>query len=228
MTISERVFDLARQQKRTQGDIAAAVGVRQATVSAWKYKNTIPSSEFIAPLASLFGVSCDFLCTGVEATQAASVLFLSALHKELLARIKKAVAYNIVDAVDLIGKVGMYDYSDNPIIKYLQNECRLIEHIPDVDAPKASGESVFFSLSQKGVAYTENNNISGDGNVVNKQGIFGDRNQNNTVTIHGNGTLEISEFDGELIKVCGRLDMRRKNALLTYAYDLEKQMTDNN
>lgn len=61
-----------------------------------------------------------------------------------------------------------------------------------------------------------------------KQGIFGDRNQNNTVTIHGNGTVEISEFDGELIKVCGRLDMRHKNALLTYAYDLEKQMTENN
>lgn len=60
-----------------------------------------------------------------------------------------------------------------------------------------------------------------------KQGIFGDRNQNNTVTIHGNGTVEISEFDGELIKVCGRLDMRRKNALLTYAYDLEKQMLEN-
>jgi len=59
-----------------------------------------------------------------------------------------------------------------------------------------------------------------------KQGIFGNSNQYNTVTIHGNGIIEISEFDGELIKVCGRLDMRRKNALLTYAYDLEKQVNE--
>ena len=62
--------------------------------------------------------------------------------------------------------------------------------------------------------------------VVN-QGIFGDKNAYNTVTIHGNGTVEISEVEGELIKICGGLDMRHKNALLKYAYELEKQMHDN-
>jgi transcriptional regulator with XRE-family HTH domain len=135
MTITERVFALAKQQKKTQGDIAAALNVRQATVSAWKYKSTIPSSEVIAPLAEFLGVSCDYLCTGKEFTAPTSTV---------------------------------------------------------------------------------------------NQGIFGDRNQYNTVSIRGDGTVEISEFDGELIKICGRLDMRRKNALLTYAYDLEKQMSDDN
>ena len=56
------------------------------------------------------------------------------------------------------------------------------------------------------------------------QGIFGDKNAYNTVTTHGNGTVEISEVEGEIIKICGGLDMRRKNALLNYAYELEKQM----
>jgi len=58
------------------------------------------------------------------------------------------------------------------------------------------------------------------------QGIFGDRNHNNTVNISGNGTVEVSEIEGALIKICAGLDMRRKNALLTYAYNLEKEMSE--
>lgn len=60
------------------------------------------------------------------------------------------------------------------------------------------------------------------------QGIFGDRNHNNTVTINGNTPLEVSEIEGELLKVCANLDIRRKNALLTYAYKLENEMSDGN
>ena len=58
------------------------------------------------------------------------------------------------------------------------------------------------------------------------QGIFGDRNHNNTVTINGNGAVEISEFESELIRICASLDIRRKNALLTYAYKLENEMSE--
>ena len=60
------------------------------------------------------------------------------------------------------------------------------------------------------------------------QGIFGDRNHNNTVTINGNVPLEVSEIEGELLKVCASLDIRRKNALLTYAYKLENEMSEGN
>lgn len=60
------------------------------------------------------------------------------------------------------------------------------------------------------------------------QGIFGDRNHNNTVTINGNTPLEVSEIEGELLKVCASLDIRRKNALLTYAYKLENEMSEGN
>jgi len=130
MTISERVFELAKQQKKTQSDISAAVNVRQATVSSWKYKNSIPSSELIAPLAEFFGVSCDYLCTGKEYDAPASV-----------------------------------------------HQC-----------------------------------------------IFGDKNHDNAVIIGGDGSLVLSEIEGELVRVCGVIDIRRKNALLNFAYELEKEM----
>jgi transcriptional regulator with XRE-family HTH domain len=130
MSICERVFELAKQQKKTQGDIADACNVRQATVSAWKAKNAIPSAAFIAPLAELFGVSCDYLCTGKEFDAPASV----------------------------------------------------------------------------------------------RQGIFGNKNHDNAVIIGGDGGMVLSEIESELVRVCGVIDIRRKNALLNFAYELEKEM----
>lgn len=57
--------------------------------------------------------------------------------------------------------------------------------------------------------------------VVN-QGIIGDRNRNNTITINGDAPRVVSEFEMELIRVCSSLDIRKKNALLSYAYELEE------
>lgn len=133
MSISERIFTLLKEQHKTQTALATYIGVRVATVSAWKAQNTDPSANALGKIAEFFNVSVDYLCTGKES-------------------VASRMAIN--------------------------------------------------------------------------QGIFGDRNQNNTVTIHGNGTVEISEFEGELVKVCVGLDMRRKTALLSYAYELEREIKD--
>lgn len=66
MTISNRIFALLKEQHKTQTDMANVIGVRQATISAWKAQNTNPSAELIAPIAEYFGVSCDYLCTGAD------------------------------------------------------------------------------------------------------------------------------------------------------------------
>ena len=136
MSISERIFDLLQKQKKSQGALSTALGIRQATVSSWKTKGTTPAADLLEKIAEFFDVSVDYLVTGKE-------------------------------------------YAPSP--------------------------------SQ----------------TVN-QGIFGDRNHNNTVTINGNAPLEVSEIEGELLKVCASLDIRRKNALLTYAYKLENEMSEEN
>ena len=134
MTISSRIFALLKEQGKTQTALATHIGIRVATVSAWKAQNTDPSANLLEKIAEFFDVSVDYLVTGKE-------------------------------------------YAPTP--------------------------------SQ----------------TVN-QGIFGDRNHNNTVTINGNAPLEVSEIEGELLKVCASLDIRRKNALLTYAYKLENEMSE--
>lgn len=136
MTISSRIFALLKEQSKTQTALATYIGIRVATVSAWKAQNTDPSANLLEKIAEFFGVSVDYLVTGKEYAPAPS-------------------------------------------------------------------------------------------QTVN-QGIFGDRNHNNTVTINGNTPLEVSEIEGELLKVCASLDIRRKNALLTYAYKLENEMSEGN
>ena len=136
MTISSRIFALLKEQGKTQTALATHIGIRVATVSAWKAQNTDPSANLLEKIAEFFGVSVDYLVTGKEYAPAPS-------------------------------------------------------------------------------------------QTVN-QGIFGDRNHNNTVTINGNVPLEVSEIEGELLKVCASLDIRRKNALLTYAYKLENEMSEGN
>ena len=136
MSISERIFDLLQKQKKSQGALSTALGIRQATVSSWKTKGTTPAADLLEKIAEFFGVSVDYLVTGKEYAPAPS-------------------------------------------------------------------------------------------QTVN-QGIFGDRNHNNTVTINGNGAVEISEFESELIRICASLDIRRKNALLTYAYKLENELSEGN
>ena len=131
MTISNRIFELLAEQHKTQTALANAIGVRVATVSAWKASGCDPSANLIAPIAEYLGVSCDYLCTGKPFTPA---------------------------ALDV------------------------------------------------------------------KQGIFGDGNNNNAVTINdGTAAPAVSEFERELLRIYGSLDAKRKYALLSYAYNLESE-----
>ena len=58
--------------------------------------------------------------------------------------------------------------------------------------------------------------------AVLNQGIFGNKNENNNINING-GDNKLSDIENEILRVCGNLDMRAKNKLLTYAYDLESK-----
>ncbi len=53
-----------------------------------------------------------------------------------------------------------------------------------------------------------------------QQGIFGDSNHNNTVTIGVDGAVRLSEFQSELLRIYGALDTEHKTELLMTAYDM--------
>lgn len=66
MSISARIFELLKAQGKTQTSLANYIGIRVATVSAWKAQNTDPSANLLAKIAEFFGVSVDYLVTGKE------------------------------------------------------------------------------------------------------------------------------------------------------------------
>jgi transcriptional regulator with XRE-family HTH domain len=131
MTISERIFDLLKKQRKKQGDLARALGVRPTTVSEWNTGKREPSGSLYEKIAEYFGVSLDYLITGR----------------------------------------------------------------PSRDAPV--------------------------------QQIIGNNNSNNVANIAGNVGGDLTEYERELLKVCAGFDIRRKTALLMYAYDLEKEIKKN-
>lgn len=51
-------------------------------------------------------------------------------------------------------------------------------------------------------------------------GIIGNRNSNNVVSVGNAGHSDLGEIETEIVNICKKLDIKRKNALLTRAYEL--------
>lgn len=225
MDINERIFTTLKAQGKTQSDLARALDVRDATISEWKRNRTTPSAATCGRVAEYLGVSVDYLVRGKEFIS--GVLELSQNHIALLLFIRRAeyAGLSTVPA-DLLGDKD--DYSDNySAVEYLE-KCDLIRQVAHVKVPKekytSNDRDKYYCVAERGYAYIENH-VGGAYGKIN-QGIFGDRNQNNTITFNGGSGEKLTEFEEELLKVCAGLNMRHKNALLNYAYDLEKQATD--
>ena len=74
--ISERIKELREEKAWTQTELAKILGVTRSCVNAWEMGISVPSTQYVVELASLFHISTDFLL-GVEATASVSVEGLS-------------------------------------------------------------------------------------------------------------------------------------------------------
>ena len=74
--IAERIKELREEKAWTQTELAKIMGVTRSCVNAWEMGISVPSTQYVVELASLFHISTDFLL-GVEATASVSVEGLS-------------------------------------------------------------------------------------------------------------------------------------------------------
>lgn len=56
-------------------------------------------------------------------------------------------------------------------------------------------------------------------------GIIGNQNKNNVVSVGNTGCADLGEIEQEIVNICKKLDIKRKNALLTRAYELLEENT---
>ena len=74
--IAERIKELREEKAWTQTELAKILGVTRSCVNAWEMGISVPSTQYVVELASLFHISTDFLL-GVGATASVSVEGLS-------------------------------------------------------------------------------------------------------------------------------------------------------
>ncbi|MBR6563388.1 MAG: helix-turn-helix transcriptional regulator [Clostridia bacterium] len=74
--IADKIKILREQQKMTQTALAKRLGITRSGVNAWEMGISVPSTQYIVALATIFGVSTDFLL-GVDSTATLSVSGLS-------------------------------------------------------------------------------------------------------------------------------------------------------
>ena len=70
MTISQRLFALLDDNKKSQKELAIALGISDRNISAWKARGSDPPANLIPAIADFFGVSVEYLFTGVEKNSA--------------------------------------------------------------------------------------------------------------------------------------------------------------
>lgn len=74
MNLNKRLFDLLYESRRTQKELADALGISERNVSAWKARGSDPPSGLIVGIAKFFGISVECFLTGEDHTSTANVV----------------------------------------------------------------------------------------------------------------------------------------------------------
>lgn len=70
MEIIDRIYELLEQKNKKAYELCKVLDITQSTMSTWKSRHKNPAAEQLKPIADFFGVSLDYLITGVEAEPA--------------------------------------------------------------------------------------------------------------------------------------------------------------
>lgn len=70
--IADKIKQLRQQNNLTQTDLAKKLSITRSSVNAWEMGISVPSTQYIIELSSIFKVSTDYLL-GMESTSSISV-----------------------------------------------------------------------------------------------------------------------------------------------------------
>ncbi len=59
--IADRIKFLREQKGFTQADLAKHLGITRSSVNAWEMGISVPSTQYVVELASVFSVSADYI-----------------------------------------------------------------------------------------------------------------------------------------------------------------------
>lgn len=74
--VADRIKALRENEGQTQAALAKRLGITRSSVNAWELGISIPSTQYLVELASVFHVSTDYLL-GLDSTATVSVAGLT-------------------------------------------------------------------------------------------------------------------------------------------------------
>lgn len=81
--VADRIKALREQKGITQTNLAKQLGITRSSVNAWELGISVPSTQYIVELASIFKVSTDYLLC-VDSTATVSVAGLTEKDIQLI------------------------------------------------------------------------------------------------------------------------------------------------
>lgn len=137
MTISQRIFEELKNQKKKQKDLAEYIGLSTSAVSDWKKKGTNPAAENISAIADYLNLSIEYLLTGVEKKSYSAEL--SSDERELLQIFNKLSDKSkgkVLERAEMLSEIESAKTDREPV------ETRFIELSP-MSVSAGTGEPLF-------------------------------------------------------------------------------------
>lgn len=83
---------LLEQSGKKASDVSKATGIPSSTFSDWKKGKSSPKSEKLQKIADYFGVTVDYLVTGVDAQKSKEIQLSARDERDISRRLEKTLA----------------------------------------------------------------------------------------------------------------------------------------
>ena len=97
--VMQRIEDCLNEQGKKKIDLCRAISIGTGTLSTWKSKERIPSSEYLPAIAEYLGVTIDYLLTGSEPMGCQFVDINESVKVKVLGRVAAGTPIDMVEEV---------------------------------------------------------------------------------------------------------------------------------
>lgn len=120
MTIPQRIFETMKEKGITQSELSRKSGVSTSTISDWKNKNKMPSSNKLSAIAEALGVPVEYLVNDTfdyinRKSEAPETVNVDSTAKELLAAYSALSLVNKAKALTYICKLNEEALQNNNV-----------------------------------------------------------------------------------------------------------------
>lgn len=120
MTIPQRIFETMKEKGITQSELSRKSGVSTSTISDWKNKNKMPSSNKLSAIAEALGVPIEYLVNDTfdyinRKSEATETVNVDSTAKELLDAYSALSLVNKAKALTYICKLNEEALQNNNV-----------------------------------------------------------------------------------------------------------------